>query len=64
MSRCRLCSLPIVDGEDAVEDPAGYWAWHPRLHAVCADGSYQPEPEQPAVRSRAMSRLQWKMTPR
>lgn len=41
MKRCRLCKLPIVDGEDTVDDWEGYWAWHPKLHQVCATGEYQ-----------------------
>ena len=40
---CRLCGLPIVEGESTATDPGAYWAWPAApVHLYCADGSYKP----------------------
>lgn len=46
MKTCRLCQLPIVEGESTIHDPLAYWAHHVDIHVVCAEN--QPDPDDAA----------------
>lgn len=41
MKTCRLCTLPIVEGEDVIHDPLAYWAHHVDIHVVCGENPDQ-----------------------